>query len=253
MKYTERLLKSETFLKIMGQVRVLEKDRIYCHHELEHALDVARIAWIYYLEDENRERLSGLSGACLEEAPSRKKEGSDFGKPERTLKADITEEDPESREAPETYAEGKECAERKDLFYVAALLHDIGRAAQYESGVHHSIAGLQIAAGILEEIGFPEKEAQAVLAVVAEHPLSGDTSAAGNIKIASNKKAAETAEESELENDCPDVENREALPQDSILLSYISRADHDCRLCFFCEAKESCKWSEEERNQTIRS
>ena len=227
MKYTERLLKNETFLKIMGQVRVLENDRIYCHHELEHALDVARIAWIYYLEDESRERLSGDFGSC-------------------------------PGEAAESPAKGKEYVERKDLIYAAALLHDIGRAAQYETGVHHSIAGLQIAAGILEEIGFPEKEAQAVLAVVAEHPLSAGAASVQKAELVSDERTQEAERKNEVTEAAgkrsrnPESSQNEKNRED-LLLIYITRADHDCRLCFFCEAKETCKWSKEERNQTVLS
>ena len=32
---------------------------------------------------------------------------------------------------------------------------------------------------------------------------------------------------------------------------YIRRADHLSRNCILCEAADSCKWSDEERNQTI--
>lgn len=50
MKYTERLLKNELFVQTQQEIKQHEEDRIYCHHELEHGLDVCRIAWILYLE-----------------------------------------------------------------------------------------------------------------------------------------------------------------------------------------------------------
>ncbi|MCD8156081.1 MAG: HD domain-containing protein [Clostridiales bacterium] len=51
MKYTDRLLHNERFLQIMREVQEDERERIYCHHELEHGLDVARIAWILCIEN----------------------------------------------------------------------------------------------------------------------------------------------------------------------------------------------------------
>lgn len=167
MKYTDKVLKHPVFIEYIEQINVLEKDRIYCGHQLEHSIDVARLAWIYYLED-------GGQGLYDNE-------------------------------------------EMKDLFYTCALLHDIGRAAQYKTGVHHSIAGLELAKTVLIDIQVPEEWMGQILDVVAEHSrgeFSGD---------------------------------------DRGLEYYIMRADHDCRLCFACQAKESCKWTEEEKNHTIPS
>lgn len=42
----------------------------------------------------------------------------------------------------------------KELIYCAALLHDIGRARQYEDGTPHDEAGAAIAGQILNELGF---------------------------------------------------------------------------------------------------
>ncbi len=50
MKYTEKLLKHPEFQKIQEEITESEQDRIYCRHEISHALDVCRIAWIMYLE-----------------------------------------------------------------------------------------------------------------------------------------------------------------------------------------------------------
>ena len=43
----------------------------------------------------------------------------------------------------------------KELIYCTALLHDIGRARQYEDGTPHDEAGAIIAGQILKELGFP--------------------------------------------------------------------------------------------------
>lgn len=50
MGYQEILI-NEEFLSNMRQLKMLEKDRIYCRHGLEHLLDVCRIAYIRALED----------------------------------------------------------------------------------------------------------------------------------------------------------------------------------------------------------
>lgn len=162
MKYTDRVLKHPIFEKFVKEIRQIENGRIYCHHELEHAVDVARLAWIYYLED--------------------------------TLTNDI---------------------QQKDLIYTCALLHDIGRVAQYETGVHHSISGVAPAMQILQDIEAPESWMKEILDVVSEHSHGA---------VSDNKKNLEY---------------------------YITKADHDCRLCFSCEAKDSCKWTMDEMNHTV--
>lgn len=40
MKFAEKLLKHPEFLQLQKRVQEMEQDRIYCHHELSHALDV---------------------------------------------------------------------------------------------------------------------------------------------------------------------------------------------------------------------
>ncbi len=163
MKYTERLLKNERFLRIQQEIREDEKDRVYCHHELEHGLDVARIAWILYLE----------AGACREEI--------------------------------------------KDRIYVTGLIHDIGRSVQYRTGEHHAIAGAEIARQILSEIDYPEKWISDVCGFIREHH--------GRQYAYSDK---------------------------SQIGYYIERADKLSRNCFSCPAVDTCKWSEAEKNQTVK-
>lgn len=46
----------------------------------------------------------------------------------------------------------------KELIYCTALLHDIGRARQYEDGTPHDEAGAAIAGQILNELGFSMEE-----------------------------------------------------------------------------------------------
>lgn len=170
MKFSNKVIKHRIYKEFLTDIQALEKYRIYCCHGLEHAVDVARLAWIYYLEEECRNRIETM------------------GNPQ----------------------------EQRDMFYTAALLHDIGRVAQYRTGVHHSISGVAPAMEILQDIQVPEAWIKPILDVVSEHA-----------------QGALTAERKNL-------------------AYYITKADHDCRLCFACEAKESCKWTKEEKNEELK-
>ena len=170
MNYVDAILRHPEYIRIQKRISSLEKERIYCHHEIEHALDVARMAWIYYLED------------CCKK-----------------------------RKIPENMEE------QKEMLYVCALLHDIGRASQYEEGIHHSRAGQKIAGKILEDISYPRDKKEAVLHIISGH---------------------HTGSEGSTEECCT-------------LKDYICRADHESRLCFWCSASDTCKWNEEERNRTL--
>ena len=89
------------------KIQELESERIFCRHTPEHFLDVARLMYIYALE--------------------------------------------EHLELP------------KELIYAAALLHDIGRAQQYQYNIPHDIAGVEIAREILTDLHFTEQEKELIL------------------------------------------------------------------------------------------
>ena len=50
MEYVEKLSGDREYRQLLERLKELEKDRIYCHHEIGHLLDVARIAYIENLE-----------------------------------------------------------------------------------------------------------------------------------------------------------------------------------------------------------
>ena len=54
----------------------------------------------------------------------------------------------------------------------AALLHDVGRAREDETGVSHSIVSGEMSAEILEEVGFTQDEIQSVRDVIRTHRFS---------------------------------------------------------------------------------
>lgn len=169
MKYTNKVLKHPLFLQMQELIEKSEAGRIYCHHELSHALDVCRVAWIMFLEEH-------------------------IGKPE-----DLTG----------TWMDWK------DRIYVAGLLHDIGRGRQYETGQDHAVEGRSIAEAILQDIDYPQEWTCGILDAVSGH-------GAGRAESQGNEVAF-----------------------------YISRADHCTRTCFACDATNTCKWKEEERNREL--
>ena len=210
MKFTEKLLKHPEFLRLQKRVQQIEQDRIYCHHELPHALDVCRMAWMMYLEDQMQKKLESESKTDLKNGYEPE---SGFKSGER-----ITVE--RNAECTDNIC-GKRYSsvnlqEKKDQFYVTGLLHDIGRVAQYETGEHHSEAGMRIAKQLLSEIGYPSEWMSETLQIVGVH----------------HGREEEKDETGAMEY-------------------YIRRADHLSRNCFLCEAADSCKWSDGERNQTI--
>lgn len=51
MERIDKILKNGDYLKYLEKNRLAEISRIYCHHDIKHFLDVARIAYIIVLEE----------------------------------------------------------------------------------------------------------------------------------------------------------------------------------------------------------
>lgn len=149
------------YRKCYRRLEELEKDRVFCRHQMAHLLDVARIAYIISLEQN----------------------------------LDI----------------------EKEMIYGAAVLHDIGKYAQYEEGIPHEKAGEQIAAQILDTLPqdctFLEEEKRMILTAIRGH-----------------RKLRKDGE-----------------PLEQLLY----RADKASRLCFACPAEGECSWSREKKNLEI--
>ena len=101
----------------------------------------------------------------------------------------------------------------KELIYCTALLHDIGRARQYEDGTPHDEAGAVIAEQILKELGFSPEEIQAIVSAIR------------GLRAETNQ---------------------------TILGQLIYRADKKSRNCFSCKAEPECYWSSAKKNMTIQ-
>ncbi len=159
MERVNQIIKNDAFIRELKKLARLEQDRIYCRHDIDHLLSVARVAYIMALE---------------EEVPV-----------------------------------------KKDMIYAAALLHDIGRARQYETGIPHDKAGAGLAEEILLECGFDDGERTEILTAVGHHR--------------SREEAEETA-----------------------LGRLIYHADKKSRACFACKVQDSCSWPMEKKNYDIK-
>lgn len=52
MERVNRILENSVFQTSLAEIEALEDDRIFCRHNIEHFLNVARIAWILNLEED---------------------------------------------------------------------------------------------------------------------------------------------------------------------------------------------------------
>ena len=104
---------------------------------------------------------------------------------------------------------------KKDIIYAAALLHDIGRACEYENGISHSEAGSIIANGILSSINeFKVEEINDIICAIKEH--------------------------------------RSMCEHTTKLGMLIYKSDKLSRCCFNCKAIEKCNWSEDKKNNYLK-
>ena len=99
----------------------------------------------------------------------------------------------------------------KEIIYITAILHDIGKSFQYENGTPHEIASWRIAKNILESYKFHEEEINFIRQGILGH--------------------------------------RDKKSKGFSLLMY--RADKLSRQCSKCKAIEQCNWSNEKKNMNI--
>ncbi|MDU5807700.1 MAG: HD domain-containing protein [Finegoldia magna] len=101
----------------------------------------------------------------------------------------------------------------KDLIYVTALLHDLGRADEGDTGINHSILSQEIAREILKDLDFDDISKQRIINAIKNH---------------------RTKEEN-----------------DDRFIEIFYKADKLSRMCFRCPARSICNWSEEKKNKTV--
>ena len=51
MKRIDEIMEHEVFKRELSSINEAEKNHMFCNHDMEHLMDVARIAWILNLED----------------------------------------------------------------------------------------------------------------------------------------------------------------------------------------------------------
>ena len=115
MDRINKILRNEQFNMFINKNMIAEKDRVFCHHDLNHLLDVARIAYIMSLEEN----------------------------------LDIA----------------------KDLIYATALLHDIGRWKEYESGEDHAVISSDLCEEILCKANFTKQEIKLIKNAIKNHRI----------------------------------------------------------------------------------
>lgn len=91
----------------------------------------------------------------------------------------------------------------REIVYAAALLHDIGRWQQYETGEDHALVSARLARAILREADFSPEEENLICQAIAEH--------------------------------------RSSCEPQSVLGIYLKKADKLSRLCSRCSAQAECK------------
>ncbi|NLG03452.1 MAG: HD domain-containing protein [Clostridia bacterium] len=101
-----------------------------------------------------------------------------------------------------------------ELIYATALLHDMGRAVQYETGIPHEEAGVTIARDILLQTQFCTEEIRLILDAIRNH------------------------------RNCEIKNNRD-------LNGLLYQADKASRACFCCQAENECNWKNDKKNLTI--
>lgn len=103
----------------------------------------------------------------------------------------------------------------EEWIYAAALLHDIGRWVQYETGEDHAKVSEKLAPEILTECGFTEEESRSVTKAIGNH------------------------------------RNRE-IAGDKNLDGLLYRADKLSRPCYACKMEKACDWKQDKKNLRLK-
>ena len=101
-----------------------------------------------------------------------------------------------------------------ELIYAAALLHDIGRHIQYETGEDHALVSARMAPAILKDCGFMQEEAEQIVSAIATHRLA-------------------------------EVRDRKDLN------GLLYRADKLSRPCYCCKQESACNWKGDKKNRQL--
>lgn len=131
MKRVELVLSNLDFHRWMELNKQKEAQRKFCIHDMKHVVDVARIMYILFLESGDTKK---LLAALVDEK-----------------KCTVTE------------------VEAKEIIYATALLHDIGRWKEYQTGEDHAQLGAEMAIPVLVTAGFNQTEIMIISKAIREH------------------------------------------------------------------------------------
>ncbi len=153
MKKIQAILEHPEYNRYLRELAVAEEGRIFCLHNLEHFLDVARIAYSLYLE--------GLAGLKDTDSPSSEllPDKCKVGKPV------LVENEDKKYLGELDYSP----AETKEIIYAIGLLHDIGKPAQYMTGQPHAQVSAELAPDILRDVGFDREEIDLIVEAIRHH------------------------------------------------------------------------------------
>lgn len=132
MERVNKILNHDLFKEYLEKNKRAEENRRFCHHDMGHFLDVARLGMIFSLKQ------------CCGQAVRIKGGARTDGQ------ADIA-------------------GDQEELIYAAALLHDIGRWKQYEDGTPHELASAKLSPAILADCGFTEEETERIVTAILNH------------------------------------------------------------------------------------
>ncbi|MCR4956461.1 MAG: HD domain-containing protein [Lachnospiraceae bacterium] len=104
----------------------------------------------------------------------------------------------------------------KEFLYLCGLLHDIGRAKEYITGVSHKQCGVTLAKELLAQIDYPKEKQELILEKVAQH---------GHAPMP-----------------------KEGITRDN----FFWFADKRARNCFACKAAGTCNWPMEKRTMEVQ-
>jgi|SRR5690554_2802260 len=145
MPRVNKILQHPAYNEYSRKNQKAEEKRIYCRHGEDHGLAVARVAYIYLLENALAQK--DLHNGNFSEGISW------------------------HRNQEESYEETFGIWLDKELVYGAGILHDIGRWVEYETGEDHALAGVRLAEPILQDCDFTETEQRIILEGIKEHRL----------------------------------------------------------------------------------
>lgn len=222
MPRVDALVRHPRFARDLARLEELERDRPWCRHGLPHLLDVARIMWIAALEH----GWAASAGCGVRDIPAGDCAPSTaaVGAPASPAGA-ATDARAACATAAALCAGGAAAPPfARDVVYATALLHDMGRVAQYETGEPHHAAGQRYARELLgalaDPVRFTASETDAIACAVGAHRSGGAYAA--------------------------------AAPAVATLADLLRASDKAARACWSCPARATCCWPPEKMNEALR-